>query len=158
MLAGLQQLPYTPLNSIDLVGRILLGLSWYALFFRYEVPRHACTSHDNHEAFVWSIVLRVLYHHDTNSRHVHIGDILAFYLWFNGYIVHAKHFKRSKQIDSTELTYQVVGSPVHYIEVQELLMTLGFVATGGTGGCRYDNLRCHQWRQTWHHDNPKVSV
>ena len=27
-----------------------------------------------------------------------------------------------------------------------------FVVTGGTGGCRDDNLRCHQWRQSWHHD------
>ena len=24
-----------------------------------------------------------------------------------------------------------------------------FVVTGGTGGCRYDNIRCHQWRQSW---------
>ena len=24
---------------------------------------------------------------------------------------------------------------------------VNFVVTGGTGGCRYDNLRCHQWRQ-----------
>ena len=26
-----------------------------------------------------------------------------------------------------------------------------FVPTGGTGGCYYDNLRCHQWQQSWHH-------
>ena len=28
-----------------------------------------------------------------------------------------------------------------------------FVVTGDTGGCRYDNLRCHYWRQIWHYDN-----
>ena len=26
-----------------------------------------------------------------------------------------------------------------------------FVVTSGTVGCRYDNLRCHKWRQSWHH-------
>ena len=25
--------------------------------------------------------------------------------------------------------------------------------TDGTGGCRNDNLRCRQWRPSWHHDN-----
>ena len=28
-----------------------------------------------------------------------------------------------------------------------------FVVTGGTGGCHNDNHRCHQWRQSWHHDD-----
>ena len=28
-----------------------------------------------------------------------------------------------------------------------------FVVTGGTVGCRYDNLPCHQWGQSWSHDN-----
>ena len=28
-----------------------------------------------------------------------------------------------------------------------------FVITSGTGGCLYDNLQCHQWWQSWHHDN-----
>ena len=28
-----------------------------------------------------------------------------------------------------------------------------FVITGGTTGCRDDNLWCHQWWQSWHHDN-----
>ena len=28
-----------------------------------------------------------------------------------------------------------------------------FVLTGGTGGCRYDNLRCHQRPQSWHNGN-----
>ena len=30
--------------------------------------------------------------------------------------------------------------------------------TGSTGGCHYDNLRCYQWWQSWHHDNCHVSV
>ena len=28
-----------------------------------------------------------------------------------------------------------------------------FVIIGGTGICHKDNLWCHQWRQSWHHDN-----
>ena len=28
-----------------------------------------------------------------------------------------------------------------------------FVIIGGTTGCRYDNLWCHQWWQSWHHDD-----
>ena len=28
-----------------------------------------------------------------------------------------------------------------------------FVITGGSGGCRYDNLLSHQWWQSWDHDN-----
>ena len=27
------------------------------------------------------------------------------------------------------------------------------VITGGTAGCHDDNLQCHQWWQSWHHDN-----
>ena len=27
-----------------------------------------------------------------------------------------------------------------------------FVITGGIGGCRLDNLQCHQWWQSWHHN------
>ena len=33
-----------------------------------------------------------------------------------------------------------------------------FVITGGTGGCHYDNLQCHQWWQSWHHDCSWFSV
>ena len=33
-----------------------------------------------------------------------------------------------------------------------------FVITGGTGGCHKDNLPCHQWWQSWHHDNPRISL
>ena len=33
-----------------------------------------------------------------------------------------------------------------------------FLTTIGTGGFCYDNLRCHQWRKIWHHDNSRVSV
>ena len=35
---------------------------------------------------------------------------------------------------------------------------VNFAVIGGTGGCPYDNLLCHQWRQSWHHDNPRLSV
>ena len=28
-----------------------------------------------------------------------------------------------------------------------------FVVIGGTAGCHYDNLQCHQWWQSWHHEN-----
>ena len=33
-----------------------------------------------------------------------------------------------------------------------------FVATVGTGGFHDDNLQCHQWRQSWHHDDSWFSV
>ena len=33
-----------------------------------------------------------------------------------------------------------------------------FVVTGGTGGCRNDNLQCHQWWQSWHHNNSQFSI
>ena len=33
-----------------------------------------------------------------------------------------------------------------------------FVITGSTGGCHNDNLRCHQWWQSWHYDNSQFSV
>ena len=32
-----------------------------------------------------------------------------------------------------------------------------FVITGGTAGC-YDNLQCHQWWQSWHHEDSWFSV
>ena len=28
-----------------------------------------------------------------------------------------------------------------------------FVVASGNEGCCYDNLGCHQWRQSWHHEN-----
>ena len=33
-----------------------------------------------------------------------------------------------------------------------------FVVTDGIGGCLYDNLQCHQWRQSRHYDNSWFSV
>ena len=33
-----------------------------------------------------------------------------------------------------------------------------FVVACGIGGCYYDSLRCHQWRQCWHHDNSRVPL
>ena len=33
-----------------------------------------------------------------------------------------------------------------------------FVVTGDTTSCRYDNVRCHQLRQSLHHDNQQFSV
>ena len=34
-----------------------------------------------------------------------------------------------------------------------------FVITGSTcGGCCYDNLQCHKWFQSWHHDDSWFSV
>ena len=33
-----------------------------------------------------------------------------------------------------------------------------FDVIGGTVGCHNDNLRCHQWRQSWHYDNSWFSV
>ena len=33
-----------------------------------------------------------------------------------------------------------------------------FVVTGGTVGCHNDNLRCRQWRQSWHHDNSRFPL
>ena len=35
---------------------------------------------------------------------------------------------------------------------------VNFVAAGGHAGCHNDNLRCRQWRQSWHHDNFLVSI
>ena len=32
-----------------------------------------------------------------------------------------------------------------------------FVITDGTGGC-HNNLRCHQWRQSWHYYNFRLVV
>ena len=33
-----------------------------------------------------------------------------------------------------------------------------FVVTGSTTGCHYDNLWCHQWRQSWHQDDTLFSI
>ena len=33
-----------------------------------------------------------------------------------------------------------------------------FVITDGTAGCHHDNLRCHQWWQSWHHNISLFSV
>ena len=39
---------------------------------------------------------------------------------------------------------------------KSLLSWSQFFITGGTIGCRYDNPRCHQRRQSWHLDNSRV--
>ena len=33
-----------------------------------------------------------------------------------------------------------------------------FIIIGDTTGCRYDNLRCHQWRKSWHYDDSQFSI
>ena len=33
---------------------------------------------------------------------------------------------------------------------------VNFVITSVTGGCRYDNPRCRQWRQSWHHEKSNL--
>ena len=33
-----------------------------------------------------------------------------------------------------------------------------YVVTDDNGGCHYDNLRCHQGQQNWHHHNSGVSM
>ena len=38
------------------------------------------------------------------------------------------------------------------------LFGANFVITGGIGGCHHDNLQCHLWWQSWHHDDFQVSV
>ena len=35
---------------------------------------------------------------------------------------------------------------------------VNLVVTGGNWGCRHDNHRCHQWWQSWHHNNSWLSV
>ena len=44
-----------------------------------------------------------------------------------------------------------------YHEIWHLMLSC-FVITGGTWGCHNDNLRCHHWWQSWHHDNSWFSV
>ena len=33
-----------------------------------------------------------------------------------------------------------------------------FIIIGDKTGCRYDNLRCHQWRKSWHYDDSQFSI
>ena len=33
-----------------------------------------------------------------------------------------------------------------------------FAVIGGSGGCRYDNLRCYQWWQNWYHGKSLLSI
>ena len=33
-----------------------------------------------------------------------------------------------------------------------------FVITGGTASYHYDNLQCHQWWQSWYHNDSWLSV
>ena len=35
---------------------------------------------------------------------------------------------------------------------------INLVVIGGTAGCLYDNLQCHQWRKRCHHGNSQFSV
>ena len=32
------------------------------------------------------------------------------------------------------------------------------VVFGDIGNCRYENLRCHQWRRIWHHEDSRFSL
>ena len=41
---------------------------------------------------------------------------------------------------------------------RENIVDAGFVMAGGTGGCRPDNLRCHQWRRGWRRGGSQNSV
>ena len=39
-----------------------------------------------------------------------------------------------------------VQSPRYATSEDEICYDVDFIVTGGTAGCRYDNLRYHQWR------------
>ena len=49
-----------------------------------------------------------------------------------------------------------IGYPVIARITESCHYAAKFVATGGTAGCRYDNLLCHRWRQNLHHGNFRV--
>ena len=40
--------------------------------------------------------------------------------------------------------------------IPESCYDANFIVTGGNGGC-HNNLRCRQWRWSWHHDNSRLS-
>ena len=48
--------------------------------------------------------------------------------------------------------------PAHHTLKTESCHNANFVVTGGTVSCHKDNLRCRQWRQSWHHDDSRFSV
>ena len=44
----------------------------------------------------------------------------------------------------------------HFTLQTEICYDVDFAANGGVGGRCYDNLRCRQRQQVWHHDNFRV--
>ena len=53
---------------------------------------------------------------------------------------------------------QIISCISNYKLKTESCYSANFVVSGGTAGCDNDNLRCHQWRQSRHHDNSQLSL
>ena len=68
------------------------------------------------------------------------------------------HRNLSRNEDTTTTTETTPNRFIFYALKTESHHDANFVVTGGTVGCLYDNLRCHQWRQSWHYDNSRFSV
>ena len=56
--------------------------------------------------------------------------------------------------------FQIVNYPTSGLGITLKIESCykNFVVSGGRAGCRHGNPRCHQWRQIWHHDDPRFSV
>ena len=79
--------------------------------------------------------------------------------WFETPLCSLWRHCNASHTTSTGSAYDIAVSMliIHLQYVQTTLQNnANFVVTGGTAGCRYDNLRCHQGRQSWHHDDSWV--
>ena len=53
-----------------------------------------------------------------------------------------------------DVILNIIAAPDCTALNEENCRDANFVITGGNGGCHDDNLKCHQWWQRSHHDNP----
>ena len=61
------------------------------------------------------------------------------------------------KLTSWQLCFQSLYQDV-FIIIRRSCYDANSAISGGTAGCHYDNVECHQWWQSWHHDNSVFRV
>ena len=87
--------------------------------------------------------------------------LLNCHITGDGLIINLNHWqwiRRWSQLSSIDITTPITHQKFKQRMYFDFSHWKSRIVIGGTAGCRNDNLRCRQWRQSCHHDNSRFSM
>ena len=141
--------PITDRRNTLITNRALPGYKlWFAFMFAHETAHIFFTA--------YSIIFSIIYVCSQRTQNVIMVTslyvkLLAGYGSFDCGFSLRLLYMRTRRIQWHRSMYDM--HLCFNISVKTKIWNDGiFVIIGDTVGCRYDNLRCRQWPQSWHHD------